>query len=318
MPMRATNLMGVFDRQLVHLFASSKQTSLLTATTMVSSSKKSKAVAAVKTKRRSGKPSSDLGKVRRQHANGSEGMMDEDDSSDTRGSDDDDKATDSEQDQLVTKPKPVQGRTARDKLQGLVTEIDRQSQQASGKGPVYKDDSTITSRNTDSQRTPVTSRSGQLVTPGSRPDTVGSRTGQLVTTQGNRPDTVGSTTSSRNLILENTKLRRQLNAFSTVGIHEPVLATAVRKYAKVTLFKKVKFVTNQARLNLHMVQVMEYFHVQEKDRLHWGQTYQHDVCDAINQRRNHVAQNLRKVFNSKWIVRVLALCVCGLLMYTYF
>ena len=239
---------------------------------------------------------SDLSSYRKKHPNETARMIGEvgSDSSEEIAAESGDEEIDvdsesSEDERVHAKPKSVGALSAKERLNNhvkvgakkVVAEKRREGGGTSGtrEGDQYKDDSTITSRNTDSVRTPTASRTGQVVTPATQPDAVGS--------------------SNRSLVLENTKLRRQLNGLSTVGVHEEALATAIKKYVKVTLFRKVKFVTNQARLNIYMVDVMNYFHVEEKDRLHWGSTYQHDVCDAINQKRNHVAQNLRKVFNSK-------------------
>jgi hypothetical protein len=267
--------------------------SLFVALTMGSSSRKRKQDSVSK-KVKTKQPRSDLGNYRRKHPNDKASMIDRDmsteDSDNGGGSgedEDENGSTDDEQSPLKSKAPTL---SARDKLKKRLKEGGGKNKEDTARddeGGLYKDDSTLT----DSQRTPVTARTGQLVTPATLPDAVGS--------------------CNRSLQLENTKLRRQLNGLCTVGVHEEVLATAVRKYVKVTLFQKVKFVTNQARLNLYMVQVMNYFHVEETDRLHWGQTYQHDVCDAINQKRNHVAQNLRKVFNSKYTGLCGPICVFG-------
>ena len=104
----------------------------------------------------------------------------------------------------------------------------------------------------------------------------------------------------RALALENARLKRQLNGLCNVGVRDKTMATAVRKYTKDELFSKIKFVTHKdEQLENLMSRAVRYFNVTERDKLHWEQTYQHELCDAINQKRNHVAQTLRKVVLSK-------------------
>ena len=122
------------------------------------------------TKARSG-----ISKHRRQHPNGREDMMDEDDSTDVRDSDEGDEDDD---EQSVVESKSSNGLTAAEKLGRLVEKKMREMQQKEAQAKDsggYKGDSTITSRNTDSQRTPATSRTGQLVTPVAR----GTRSGGI-------------------------------------------------------------------------------------------------------------------------------------------
>ena len=111
--------------------------------------------------------------------------------------------------------------------------------------------------------------------------------------------TVRSGLSNSELLNENRLLKRQLNGLSRVGIRDLAMVSAVRKYTKADLFHKVKFVTNKRQLARIMGRVMDHYNVDPTDRLHWEQTYAPDVCDAINQKRNNVAQNLRKIVASE-------------------
>jgi hypothetical protein len=232
-------------------------------------------------KKGSKKARSSISDHRRRRPVGGNDVLNEEARSTTSAESSQDGAESSDEDSVVPS-KSASKLTATEKLHKKLKQRQREQQEeerrVADRSNTYKDDSTITSRSGDNLRTPQSSRTGQLVTPVP-------------------PDTAGTT--NRHLILENTKLRRQLNGLSSIGVREEVLSIAIRKYAKVTLFCKCKFITNQARLNVYMADVMKEFHIEEKDRLHWGQTYQPDVCDAINQKRNHVAQNLRKVFHSK-------------------
>ena len=49
-----------------------------------------------------------------------------------------------------------------------------------------------------------------------------------------------------------------------------------------------------------MNEVSGQFAIEEEKKEHWKSTYEHDVRDALKNRRNNTAQDLKKELNGKW------------------
>ena len=97
----------------------------------------------------------------------------------------------------------------------------------------------------------------------------------------------------------NTLLVRQVKGVTRAGTANMVELAAVRKTAKEDLFKKVKFITTAKLENSAMKYLATGFHVKEEERNQWQVTYAHAVREALNNKRNNVAQQLKMEVKGK-------------------
>jgi hypothetical protein len=74
----------------------------------------------------------------------------------------------------------------------------------------------------------------------------------------------------------------------------------IKKYVKEHIFKKVKFFNNGEKLNEVMKVLAIHFHIPPNDEWNWIKTYEEDVRDALNQKRNNVTQYLRATFSGMY------------------
>jgi hypothetical protein len=72
-------------------------------------------------------------------------------------------------------------------------------------------------------------------------------------------------------------------------------------WIKETLWKQVKFITNNLMMNKIMIKASKHFKVPKEEREHWVSIYAHIVRDSLNQKRNAwCSQDLRKTLESKY------------------
>ena len=83
----------------------------------------------------------------------------------------------------------------------------------------------------------------------------------------------------------------------------------VRKMVKEDLFKKVKFITTSKIEESAMTYLARKFSVKTEEEADWKATYSHFVRDALNNKRNNTAQDLKKALEGKTII-----CCIGLLL----
>ena len=95
------------------------------------------------------------------------------------------------------------------------------------------------------------------------------------------------------------RAERQVRAISKVRLTDTFIEGQVRTWAKETLWKMCKFVTNEKTMNLVMIKASKHFQVPEADEQHWRSTFAHIVRDGLNQKRNACSQDLRKALLSK-------------------
>ena len=100
----------------------------------------------------------------------------------------------------------------------------------------------------------------------------------------------------------NSLLKRQVKTITSAGTANMVELAAVRKMAKEDLFKKVKFVTTGKLEENAMKYLAVKFHVKEEDRSQWQVTYACQVREALNNKRNNVAQGLKAEVKGKFSV----------------
>ena len=98
----------------------------------------------------------------------------------------------------------------------------------------------------------------------------------------------------------NTLLVRQVKGVTRAGTANMVELAAVRKTAKEDLFKKVKFITTAKLENSAMKYLATGFHVKEEERNQWQVIYAHAVREALNNKRNNVAQQLKMEVKGKF------------------
>ena len=73
----------------------------------------------------------------------------------------------------------------------------------------------------------------------------------------------------------------------------------VRKYATDRVFRGVKFINTRSMLKQIMGRVSDHFSIEKSERAAWELSFEKDVRYAINNKRNSVAQDIKKVLLSK-------------------
>jgi hypothetical protein len=139
---------------------------------------------------------------------------------------------------------------------------------------------------------------------------------QLVTPSSKRPIAVDVPTSVQQYkaIIKNyqaqlERAERQICAISKTSLADKFLENEVRKYVKEGLWKRCKFITCRETMEECMNEVADQFTIEDKQREHWKSTYKHAVRDALNNRQNNTAQDLKKELIGKWD------CVCSSVCY---
>ncbi len=133
---------------------------------------------------------------------------------------------------------------------------------------------------------------------------------QLVTPSAKRPLAVDVPTSVQQYkaIIKNyqaqlERAERQIRAISKTSLADKFLENEVRKYVKEGLWKRCKFITCRETMEECMNEVADQFTIDDKQREHWKSTYEHAVRDALNNRQNNTAQDLKKELIGKWYPR---------------
>jgi len=90
------------------------------------------------------------------------------------------------------------------------------------------------------------------------------------------------------------RAERQLRAISKTQLADKFMENEVRKYVKESLWKRCKFITCQETMDDCMDEVAGHFAIDGIKIDHWKNTYAHAVRDAINNRRNNTAQDLKR------------------------
>jgi hypothetical protein len=96
------------------------------------------------------------------------------------------------------------------------------------------------------------------------------------------------------------RAKKQVHAISRTWIADGFLEGQVRLWTKYTLWKEVKFITNDKTMNKIMKKAAKHFKGMDDDQDHWMSTYAHIVKDGLNQKRNNCSQDLRKMLMSKY------------------
>ena len=102
------------------------------------------------------------------------------------------------------------------------------------------------------------------------------------------------------LTQQNAVLHRQVAHVTSVGAADKFQIIQVRKMVKEDLFKKVKFITTAATEAACMQYLATKFSVRTEDQRDWTVTYSHYVRDALNNKRNNVAQDLKRELNGTY------------------
>ena len=130
---------------------------------------------------------------------------------------------------------------------------------------------------------------------------------QLVTPSAKQPPDVETPTSIqqyqaiiRNYQAQLERAERQIRAISKTSLADKFLENEVRKYVKEGLWKRCKFITCRETMEECMNEVANQFAIEDKKREHWKSTYEHAVRDALNNRRNNTAQDLKKELIGRW------------------
>lgn len=98
------------------------------------------------------------------------------------------------------------------------------------------------------------------------------------------------------------RAERQVRAISRTRLSDTFIEGQVRTWAKETLWKQCKFITNDRTMNRVMKKASKHFKVPLDERPHWMSTYAHLVRDGLNQKRNACSQDLRKTVKSKFLL----------------
>jgi predicted transposase YbfD/YdcC len=104
------------------------------------------------------------------------------------------------------------------------------------------------------------------------------------------------------------RAERQVRAISKTHLADKFMENEVRKYVKESLWKRCKFITSAETMELCMNAVANHFSVATEKREHWKSTYAHSVRDALNNRRNNTAQDLKKELVGKCLRQWWLLC----------
>jgi hypothetical protein len=95
------------------------------------------------------------------------------------------------------------------------------------------------------------------------------------------------------------RAERQIRAISKTHLADKFMENEVRKYVKESLWKRCKFITSAETMEHCMNEVAHHFSIAAEKREHWKSTYAHSVRDALNNRRNNTAQDLKKEIAGK-------------------
>jgi hypothetical protein len=90
------------------------------------------------------------------------------------------------------------------------------------------------------------------------------------------------------------RAERQICSISKTSLADKFLENEVRKYVKEGLWKRCKFITCRETMEECMNEVADQFAIEGNKKEHWKSTYEHAVRDALNNRRNNTAQDLKK------------------------
>ena len=101
----------------------------------------------------------------------------------------------------------------------------------------------------------------------------------------------------------NAILQRQVSSVTSIDPVDAFQLLQVRKMVKEDLFKKIKFITTRKEEMKSMTYLSRQFGVKTDDARDWQATCMPYVCDALNNKRNNVAQQLKKALSG-----MLSLC----------
>ena len=93
---------------------------------------------------------------------------------------------------------------------------------------------------------------------------------------------------------DNDELKRTLRDVSTVGVVDESSLYRVRSNTKEHLFKKVKFLISEKTTDDAMAFLVLFMGIEVPKQRDWVNTYLHHVRAAMNNKRNAVAQDLRR------------------------
>ena len=92
----------------------------------------------------------------------------------------------------------------------------------------------------------------------------------------------------------NKLLNQQVCRCTTMGAVDKFQILQVRKLVKEDLFKKVKFINTTKMEDSALGYLARLFGVKQEDNHDWKATYAHYVRDALNNKCNNVAQDLKR------------------------
>ena len=93
----------------------------------------------------------------------------------------------------------------------------------------------------------------------------------------------------------NLLLRCQVASVTTIGAADKFQLMQVRKMVKENLFKKVKFINTPVVEAAAMAYLAKIFAIKPEEQRDWIATFAPYVRDALNNKRNNVAQDLKAV-----------------------
>ena len=93
---------------------------------------------------------------------------------------------------------------------------------------------------------------------------------------------------------ENDTLKRTLKSVSVIGVVDESSLYSLRNTVKGQLFKRVKFMISETTTKDSMKFLLERMGIDEPAKRDWVNTYLHHVRATMNNKRNAVAQDLRR------------------------
>ena len=116
----------------------------------------------------------------------------------------------------------------------------------------------------------------------------------------NTEDTIDTLQESvAKLQARNQMLARQIKNITRMGGVDKYELMQIRKMVKEDLFKRVKFITTTAMEAKCMKYLSNKLNVPPETQQEWSATYAHCVCDALNNKRNNVSQDLKSEIKGK-------------------
>ena len=122
--------------------------------------------------------------------------------------------------------------------------------------------------------------------------------------EGNKALVPMSTMEALQAALDRTTVRlhqaeKQVRVISKTKLTDVFQIGRVRSWSKETLWKQLKFITNNAIMNQALRKAAKHFNKPEEEKGYWMCTYAHIVRDGLNQKINSCSQAIHKELLSK-------------------